>query len=83
MSLIHHIKNTPLDLSDIQDIIANNKKIALSENVIEKINDDKYPILVKDLGFLALEEMPEAFAKEITKVKKGKFSKLKQLKTRC
>ena len=38
MNSIHYIKNSPLDLSDIQELIFTNKRIALSENVIKKIN---------------------------------------------
>ena len=37
MNSIHYIDNQPLDLSDIQSIIINDKQIALSESAIQKI----------------------------------------------
>ncbi|WP_430927196.1 histidine ammonia-lyase [Polaribacter marinivivus] len=37
MNSIHFIDNQPLDLSDIQSIIINDKQIALSESAIQKI----------------------------------------------
>lgn len=50
---------------------ASNNKI---RNVIDKITDDKYPILISDLGYQPLNEMPIAFAKIVPKLKKGGLS---------
>ena len=39
MSSVHVIDNRPLDLSDIQNIITTNQKLALSETAIQKIEE--------------------------------------------
>ncbi len=49
-----------------------NKKI---RDIIENINDDRYPIIIVDRGFQTQAEMPTLFAKEIKKIKKGSLSK--------
>jgi peptidyl-prolyl cis-trans isomerase SurA len=51
--------------------MSNTKEI---RSVIEKVNDDKYPIMITDKGYQTQAEMPTPFAKVIKKIKKNSFS---------